>query len=256
MWGDWVGNGVMHPVQEHINTLGSIARYNGQLNITYREEGTVFQPRVLQLNLDNINRLPHGKYPDRKKSGIYQHGTRTHDLLLLWSDFFFFKICFDLSQVAWVWYLVTGASQESAPKGLKEEKNKEIWGIFMQQSYWNWHLAAFLSSLRITYSMLCKGLYDDFSTKQCQLQELCPLTPTKGLCPLNPCQVAVPLDPEVALPSPNNLPLFHPCLANIGLCLARMFLTHRIVQVTCHLKNVLGTIWNKCAFKDILPDFV
>ena len=33
----------------------------------YRKEGTVFQPRVLQLNLDNINRLPHGKYPDRKK---------------------------------------------------------------------------------------------------------------------------------------------------------------------------------------------
>ena len=31
--------------------------------------GTFFQPRVLQLNLDNINRLPHSKYPDRKKSG-------------------------------------------------------------------------------------------------------------------------------------------------------------------------------------------
>ena len=31
------------------------------------KEGTaVIQPRVLQLNLDNINRLPHGKYPDQK----------------------------------------------------------------------------------------------------------------------------------------------------------------------------------------------
>ena len=30
-------------------------------------KGTAFQPRVLQLNLDNINRLPHSKYPDRKK---------------------------------------------------------------------------------------------------------------------------------------------------------------------------------------------
>ena len=29
-------------------------------------KGTVFQPSVLQLN---INRLPHSKYPDRKKSG-------------------------------------------------------------------------------------------------------------------------------------------------------------------------------------------
>ena len=32
-------------------------------------KGTVFQPGVLQLNLDNTNRLPHSKYPDRKNSG-------------------------------------------------------------------------------------------------------------------------------------------------------------------------------------------
>ena len=29
-------------------------------------KGTVFQPKMLQLNLDNINRLPHSKYLDRK----------------------------------------------------------------------------------------------------------------------------------------------------------------------------------------------
>ena len=33
-------------------------------------KGTLFQPRVLQLNLDNINRLLHGKHPDRKKKKI------------------------------------------------------------------------------------------------------------------------------------------------------------------------------------------
>ena len=32
-------------------------------------KGTVYQPRVLQLNLDNINGLPHSKYPNRKKMG-------------------------------------------------------------------------------------------------------------------------------------------------------------------------------------------
>ena len=32
------------------------------------EEGAVIQPRVLQLNIDNIiDFLPHGKYSDRKK---------------------------------------------------------------------------------------------------------------------------------------------------------------------------------------------
>ena len=40
-------------------------------------KGTVFQPRVLQLNLDNINRLPHSKYPDRKNRGICRGGNRT-----------------------------------------------------------------------------------------------------------------------------------------------------------------------------------
>ena len=29
-------------------------------------KGTVFQPEVLQLNLDNINRLPHSKFPEEK----------------------------------------------------------------------------------------------------------------------------------------------------------------------------------------------
>ena len=39
-------------------------------------KGTVFQPRMLQLNLDNINRLPHSKYPDRKNRGMCRRGTR------------------------------------------------------------------------------------------------------------------------------------------------------------------------------------
>ena len=42
-------------------------------------KGTVFQPRVLQFNLDNINRLPHSKYPDRKNRGICRRRNRTHD---------------------------------------------------------------------------------------------------------------------------------------------------------------------------------
>ena len=72
----------MHPVQEHINTLGidCSVQWSTEYHI-YRKEGTVFQPRVLQLNLDNINWLPHGKYPDRKNQGIYRRGTRTHNLL-------------------------------------------------------------------------------------------------------------------------------------------------------------------------------
>ena len=41
-------------------------------------KGTVFQPRVLQLNLDNINRLTHSKYPDRKNWGLCRRGTQTH----------------------------------------------------------------------------------------------------------------------------------------------------------------------------------
>ena len=44
-------------------------------------KGTVFQPRMLQLNLDKIHRLPHSEYPDRKNRGICRCGTRTHDLL-------------------------------------------------------------------------------------------------------------------------------------------------------------------------------
>ena len=68
----------MHPVREHVNTLGIDCSVQWSTEYhTYWKEGTVFQPRVLQLNLDNINRLLHGKYPDRKNRGIYRHGTRT-----------------------------------------------------------------------------------------------------------------------------------------------------------------------------------
>ena len=34
-------------------------------------KGTVFQPRMLQLNFGNINRLLHSKHPDRKKIGKF-----------------------------------------------------------------------------------------------------------------------------------------------------------------------------------------
>ena len=44
-------------------------------------KGTVFQPRVLQLNLDDINRLPHNKYPNINNQGICWRRNRTHDLL-------------------------------------------------------------------------------------------------------------------------------------------------------------------------------
>ena len=47
-------------------------------------KATVFQPRLLQLNLDNINQLLHSKYPNRKNWGICQRGNRTHDLLRAW----------------------------------------------------------------------------------------------------------------------------------------------------------------------------
>ena len=43
-------------------------------------KGTVFQPGVLQLNLEH-NRLPHSKYPDRETPGICRRGNRTRDLL-------------------------------------------------------------------------------------------------------------------------------------------------------------------------------
>ena len=42
-------------------------------------KGTVFRPRVLQLNLDNINRLPHSKHPDRKNRGTRRCENQTHD---------------------------------------------------------------------------------------------------------------------------------------------------------------------------------
>ena len=50
----------MHPVQEHTNTLGidcSIQRPTEYIHVNTK--GTVFQPRVLQLDLDNIKQLPH-----------------------------------------------------------------------------------------------------------------------------------------------------------------------------------------------------
>ena len=74
----------MHPVQEHINTLGIdylIQRLTKYIYIYMNMKGTVFQPRVLQLNLDNINRLLQNKYLDRKNQGICQRGNRTHNLL-------------------------------------------------------------------------------------------------------------------------------------------------------------------------------
>ena len=67
------GKWVMHPVQEKkINTVGIYCSVQCQRKISYRKEGTVFQPRV---NLDNINRLQHAKYPDRENRGIYRRIT-------------------------------------------------------------------------------------------------------------------------------------------------------------------------------------
>ena len=48
----------MHPVQEHINTLGIDYSIQRQTEFIYEYERKSFQPNVLQLNLDNINRLP------------------------------------------------------------------------------------------------------------------------------------------------------------------------------------------------------
>ena len=56
----------MHPVQKQVNTLGIDCSIQRLTEYIFDMRGTVFQPRVLQLNLDNINRLPHSKYPDRK----------------------------------------------------------------------------------------------------------------------------------------------------------------------------------------------
>ena len=72
----------MHPVQEHTKTLGIDCLIQRLTEYIYMNmKGTVFPPRVLQLNLDNINRLPHSKYQNRKNQGICQHGNQTHDLL-------------------------------------------------------------------------------------------------------------------------------------------------------------------------------
>ena len=50
----------MHPVQEHVNKLGIDCLIQRLTEYCFMNmKGTVFQPRVLQLNLDNINRLPH-----------------------------------------------------------------------------------------------------------------------------------------------------------------------------------------------------
>ena len=39
----------------------------------WKNEQTIFQPRVLQLNLGNINRLPHSNTPTEKYQGMCQH---------------------------------------------------------------------------------------------------------------------------------------------------------------------------------------
>ena len=61
----------------------SIARYKGLLNIFINTKGTVLQPRVLQLNFDNINQLPHSKYPDRKIGEFAYAGIETTTFCVL-----------------------------------------------------------------------------------------------------------------------------------------------------------------------------
>ena len=65
----------MHPVQEHINTMGTdcLVQWSIECHI-YKKERTVFQPRVLQSNFHNINRLPNSKYPTEKKIREYTPG--------------------------------------------------------------------------------------------------------------------------------------------------------------------------------------
>ena len=46
------------------------------------KKGICIQPRVLQLNLDSINWLPHGKYPNRKNQVMCQCGNRTYNHML------------------------------------------------------------------------------------------------------------------------------------------------------------------------------
>ena len=59
-----VGNGIMHPVQEQVNTLGIVCSIRRLTEYIFIMKGTVFQPRVLQLSLDSILR--------QKKSGNVQ----------------------------------------------------------------------------------------------------------------------------------------------------------------------------------------
>ena len=59
----------MHPVQEHVNTLGIDCLVHRSTEYhNKKEDRSAFNPKVLQLNLINIKRLQHGKYSDRKKS--------------------------------------------------------------------------------------------------------------------------------------------------------------------------------------------
>ena len=59
--------GTMHPVQEHVNTPGIDCLTQRQTE--HIEYETIFPPRVLQLNLDNINWFLHSTYTDGKKMG-------------------------------------------------------------------------------------------------------------------------------------------------------------------------------------------
>ena len=54
----------------------------GQVSILVDKE-TVMQPRVLELNLDNINGPPHSKYSPQK-GGMCWRWNQIHDLLHTW----------------------------------------------------------------------------------------------------------------------------------------------------------------------------
>ena len=55
----------MHLVQDHINILGINCLVHRSTEYHIEKNEQYFQPRVLQLHLNNINRLRHGKYPNR-----------------------------------------------------------------------------------------------------------------------------------------------------------------------------------------------
>ena len=51
----------------------------------FNMKGAVFQPRVLQLNLDTINQLPNSRYHNRKNPGMHQCGTQMAHLKKIYS---------------------------------------------------------------------------------------------------------------------------------------------------------------------------